>query len=178
MVLIIPTPQVDLSAPVIFLDIDGVLNHLNVYGKREPYINRDSMNCLNVILDETGANIVISSAWRYLITEKLMTLAGFQHMLMTHGLGIFGNVIGKTAPDESVFGNDRYAQIKGWLAVWPPRKWGQAVRSALPWIAIDDTPMVGLPPEHVVYTDPRYGLKSDGVVEAIAKIKQQMKGDS
>ena len=64
---------------VIFLDIDGVLNHENFYESRfntEIYPNGfgtyplcefcpESVDNLNKILEETGAKIVISSSWRF-----------------------------------------------------------------------------------------------------------------
>ena len=64
---------------VIFLDIDGVLNHENFYESRfntEIYPNGfgtyplcefcpESVDNVNKILKETGAKIVISSSWRF-----------------------------------------------------------------------------------------------------------------
>ena len=60
---------------VIFLDIDGVLNHHNFYINRSnqsiyqnyPYSEFDpiSVSLLNRIVDETGAKIVLSSDWRF-----------------------------------------------------------------------------------------------------------------
>ncbi len=63
---------------VIFLDIDGVLNHENHYKwlmetdeptplqQVYPYseFNPESCKILNRIIDETGAKIVLSSSWR------------------------------------------------------------------------------------------------------------------
>lgn len=171
MALIIPQAQPSLAKPVIFLDIDGVLNHLDVYDKREPYINRDNMNALNVLLDETGANLVISSAWRYLITEKLMTVEGFHHMLVTHGLGYNRHIIGKTVPDGGEFGQDRGAQIRHWMET--TFRYHLGGPTGTPWVAIDDTEMPTLPAAHVVYTLPHQGLRSHQVSEAIEKLKAQ-----
>jgi hypothetical protein len=63
---------------VIFLDIDGVLNHERFYKERHerrneegalehPYSEIDitSVNNLNNLCDETGAKVVISSTWRH-----------------------------------------------------------------------------------------------------------------
>lgn len=60
---------------IIFLDIDGVLNHEAFYKERHeiqcgwehPYseIDPKAVNNLNTLCDETGAKIVISSTWRH-----------------------------------------------------------------------------------------------------------------
>lgn len=64
----------------IFIDIDGVLN--------DHSISNDSGYCgilpicmsrWNSILRSTGAQVVISSAWRYMVLEGSMTLEGFRH---------------------------------------------------------------------------------------------------
>jgi hypothetical protein len=63
---------------IIFLDIDGVLNHEAFYGQRHdnlkkgikikhPYSEIDPacVEKLNVLCGETGAKVVISSTWRH-----------------------------------------------------------------------------------------------------------------
>jgi hypothetical protein len=67
---------------IIFLDIDGVLNHENWYKKRQqlkngldqkewsdhyPFYEFDpeSVERLNKIIDQTGALVVVSSTWRH-----------------------------------------------------------------------------------------------------------------
>lgn len=57
---------------IIFLDIDGVLNHQAYYesdrwdksGKRDSDIDPKSVEILNGIIKNTGAKVVISSTWR------------------------------------------------------------------------------------------------------------------
>lgn len=63
---------------VIFLDIDGVLNHQEWYRKRKDTVDQndisshypfyefdpESVKQLNRIIDETGAKVVVSSTWR------------------------------------------------------------------------------------------------------------------
>lgn len=166
MTLLIGRPAPDMTKPLIFLDIDGVLNTSCVFDRRERFINPENMNALNLLLDETGANLVISSAWRYLITDKLMTLEGFHHMLTTHGLAYERHVIGKTEHDGGEFGNDRADQIWGWIHKNYPQIWSA-------WIALDDTKMPSMPAHHVVYTLPHQGLRVSHVQEAIAKISAQ-----
>jgi hypothetical protein len=63
---------------IVFLDIDGVLNHEDFYRKRHedklngfkgpeyPYSEIDTKSIINLnsLLEETGASVVISSSWR------------------------------------------------------------------------------------------------------------------
>lgn len=169
MSLILPRAGPDLSAPIVFLDIDGVLNHMNVFDKRERFINPENMNALNMLLDETKANLVISSAWRYLICDKLMTLEGFHHMLTTHGLAYERHVIGKTMPDKAGY-DCRARQILAWLHC-NFREMGGGDNPV--WIALDDTRMDDMISDHAVYTTSHEGLRSKQVTEAIGKIRWQ-----
>lgn len=84
---------------VIFLDIDGVLNHDNYYGtdefmlhdrfKPNSQICRDTVQLLNHFIEDTKCKVVITSTWRLgrTITElqKLLDNKGFT-----------GIVVGKT----------------------------------------------------------------------------------
>lgn len=50
---------------IIFLDIDGVLNTYGAYGIHDPNSTKpECIERLNVILNETGAKIVIISSWK------------------------------------------------------------------------------------------------------------------
>lgn len=83
---------------IVFLDIDGVLNHSATRGamwsEDEPLpipIAPECMARLNRLIAETGAKIVISSSWRLFARWEDLGPA-----LMRHGL--VGDVIGET-PD-------------------------------------------------------------------------------
>lgn len=90
-------------AKVIFLDIDGVLND---------HVPRDNGYCgmqmefvheLNRILAAVpDAQLVISSAWRYMVIRGEMTLKGFEFLLVSHGVNCLGRVHGVTDPDDDV----------------------------------------------------------------------------
>ena len=81
---------------VIFLDIDGVLNHENHYNwlyntdeptplqREHPYseFNPNSVKELNRILDETNAKLVISSSWRLDGIPVLQNI--FKHIGLYH----------------------------------------------------------------------------------------------
>lgn len=103
---------------VLFLDIDGVLNgHEKLPGSQYCGIRPDCVARLNHVLKETGAKIVVSSAWRYLILGGSMTLDGFGYLLTTHGL--LSEPIGHTRRDVSETVTDRGRQCREWLDAHP-----------------------------------------------------------
>ncbi len=106
--------------PLLFLDIDGVLNSHDANEYRINSIHRDKIARLNQIVQATGAEIVISSAWRYMILGAAMTLDGFRYMLVTHGLAPFVKIIGHTKSDEQI--PERGDQITDYLTTfgWRP----------------------------------------------------------
>jgi hypothetical protein len=72
--------------PFIFLDIDGVLNAHKQHANGYNGLDLTSVAILNGVLDRTGASIVVSSAWRYLVHRGDMTVRGLGYLLGTHGL--------------------------------------------------------------------------------------------
>ncbi|HEY0708182.1 MAG TPA: HAD domain-containing protein [Polyangia bacterium] len=112
---------------IIFLDIDGVLNDRS----RDPAaesssFDRAAVARLNRVLATTGAKLVLSSSWRYVILDGTMTLGGFDFLLRTHGMAQ-ESLIGVTCEDEVVPG--RAAQIRRWLDQHGP---------CGVWAAVDD----------------------------------------
>lgn len=104
---------------VVFLDVDGVLNHENFLrvldeqhrqlqhtrgGKEcdcyilENQIDKASIARLNRLLEATGAKVVISSSWR-----KLLDPPELERVLVKHGFA--GEIIGETpdGPNDPVF---------------------------------------------------------------------------
>jgi hypothetical protein len=62
---------------ILFLDMDGVLNAHEWLGEAGSCdVRHDCVLRLNRILHETGAAIVLSSAWRYMVHGGDMTLPG------------------------------------------------------------------------------------------------------
>lgn len=56
---------------VIFLDVDGVLNHANSEGNGEPAnLDHEKFILLKEIVDKTDAKIVLSSTWRFTYEEN------------------------------------------------------------------------------------------------------------
>lgn len=98
---------------ILFLDVDGVLNDHGPMMNMYCGIDKEKVNLLNRVLDETGCYIVISSARRYMILGGDMTIRGFEHMLLTHGLKCYNRIIGHTPSDEKI--RTRGQQISWWL---------------------------------------------------------------
>lgn len=114
--------------PFLFLDIDGVLNaHEFDPAVMCGQIHPDKVARLNRVLRETGARIVLSSAWRYLVHRGEMNLMGFEWLLRSHGV-LADRLVGVTRPDtltRSVYRgepgtwpvcDERGAQIADWIA--------------------------------------------------------------
>jgi hypothetical protein len=115
---------------ILFLDIDGVLNA----HEWDPdvlcgQIHRDKVQLLNGVLRATGARVVLSSAWRYIVHRGEANLAGMDWLLRSHGL-LANRLVGVTRPDTMradpnytgepkswPVHNERGQQIADWLAV-------------------------------------------------------------
>lgn len=99
---------------VLFLDIDGVLNdHISLELTDSCGIKRSCVDQLNIIIHNTDCDVVISSAWRYMILGGAMTIRGFEYMLRTHGVSSKMNILDTTKPDESIA--TRADQVADWL---------------------------------------------------------------
>jgi hypothetical protein len=86
--------------PILFLDIDGVLNRHCRFPNGYCGIDREQVEVLNEVLYAVpSAKLVISSAWRYEILNGNMTLKGFEYLLLVHGIACRGRLAGHTAID-------------------------------------------------------------------------------
>ena len=137
---------------VIFLDIDGVLAPIrrwDRYGDLEPA----RIQVLNEIVAAAGADVVVSSTWRY-----GKTIAELQEILQAQGFT--GCVLDKTPIGAP--GADRGEEIAAWLAE-------HAVSG---YVIIDDHVDMGELRTHLVQTHPALGLQPANAPAAIAILMQ------
>jgi hypothetical protein len=141
---------------VIFLDIDGVLAPIRQwdrYGDLEPAC----IEVLNEIVSLGGADVVVSSTWRY-----GKSIAELQEML--DAVGFAGRVVGMTPIAE--LGTTRSAEITAWLAA----------HSVQSYVIIDDHVDLGALRGRLVPTHPAHGLRPVDASRAIALLMQPTNG--
>ena len=118
----IATPKRDAShAAVLFLDIDGVLNgHDFDELAQSSSIRTACVARLNRVLAATACDVVISSAWRYMVLNGAMTLSGFGYLLRTHSVRLNAPLLGTTGRDtQTEDPAERGRQVQAWLAEHP-----------------------------------------------------------
>lgn len=106
--------------PLLFLDIDGVLNGHEQFNAQvgSSVIQAQAVNLLNLVLKHTDSQFVLSSAWRYLVHRNEMSLSGLSWLLRSHG--IYDRLVGVTRMDTMVtperpVPDERGVQITEWL---------------------------------------------------------------
>jgi Swiss Army Knife RNA repair-like protein len=149
-------PHVD-QTRVIFLDIDGVLAPIRQwdrYGDLEPAC----IAVLNEIVAETGADVVVSSTWRY-----GKTVAELQAMLDAHGF--VGRVRDKTPVGPP--GATRGDEIAAWLSQ----------HGVDAYVIVDDHVDMGALVSRLVLTQPAHGLRpadSARIIETLRRTAQSI----
>jgi len=154
-----------MNSPIIFLDIDGVLNSLSRADEPADLFREilsPHVMALNKIVRATDAKMVLSSSWRYYIHNGMMSLSGFELMLHTHG--VRGSLVGHTRRDKDEY-EPRWLQIRDWLRDNRPPTPGDLQRYCI----LDDDPDAfgGL---HGVQTNGS-GLTTEDAEQAIAILK-------
>jgi len=98
---------------IIFLDIDGVLNVISQgYDRFGSVFHEHLVDNLRLIIDHTGADIVISSTWRVDGLDKMREMWKYRNLP--------GNIIGITPvsrwmEDGEIDGHDRGYEIQYWI---------------------------------------------------------------
>ena len=143
---------------VVFLDIDGVLAPIrqwNRYGD----LDTACIRVLNEIVARGGADVVVSSTWRY-----GKTIGELQAMLDAEGFS--GRVLDKTPTGAP--GADRGEEIAAWLA-------DHAVAG---YVIIDDHADMGQLHARLVQTQPAHGLQPADAPRAIATLLRPVDGSA
>jgi len=154
---------------IIFLDIDGVLSLNSDYGKANDNkwgsyrFDQKAVAVLNFILQQTNAEIVLSSDWRTHYTLQEMREI-FAHNFVLRG------PIGFTTRSKNYNGdnleNGRAEEIKAWIEL-------HAWKDDTKWVAVDDLNMLDqLYPNFVWCPNSNEGIKQTGVKDKIIKILQ------
>lgn len=79
--------MIEPARPLLFLDIDGVLNRHEPHPNRFCGIAADLMTNFNTVVETVpSVQIVVASAWRYMILDGSMNLTGFANLMQSHGL--------------------------------------------------------------------------------------------
>ncbi len=135
-------------APVLFLDVDGVL--LPPASDRRMEKARESLDQLHRVVETTGCEIVLSSMWRLILGAGGVGVVDHNRaeQLMRKRFGYDGpSFIGAT-PDLK--GEPRGLEIAAWLA-------SQAEAPPC-WAVVDDDPDMPFVRHRFVQTNPRIGL--------------------
>jgi hypothetical protein len=135
---------------VIFLDIDGVVAPTT---ERDRYGDLDSacIAVLNEIVERSGAEVVVSSSWRFGKSVGVL-----HKMLAAHGF--VGRVVDKTPTD--VRGLTRGEEIAAWLASHPVEG----------FVILDDHRDMGDLMGHLVQTQTSKGLRPVDADRAVEKL--------
>lgn len=163
---------------VLFLDIDGTLNDHTRMSNQYCGIKRTCVDNLNRILDTLpDLKIVISSAWRYMILREIMTIKGFEMLLLTHGIKCFDKVIGYTEADGPLEDEPHHHN--------EPHKWSEmAIRgrgtqitnwvtqnNVDTFIALDDL-HINIPEHYLVNSDT--GLTDEDADNIISRLRSNI----
>ncbi len=162
---------------LVFLDFDGVLNSskfaAHLYRNNESaqdekgldLFDPQTIDCMNRIVDATGAKIVVTSSWRYLGLAKLQELWKER--------GLHGEIIGMTSLhvvdklilekgmerlEQEMNGSPRSEEIAHWL---------KSYNINANYVILDDLPMPKDLQAHAVLVNPKVGLTDIQVKQAI-----------
>ena len=154
---------------IIFLDIDGVLNTERNYRSRlrqglpwrdenGPYFDPEAVDALGRLVEQTGADIVITSTWRQLGEERMQTLWATRQMP--------GILLGGTPQLLTQMYAVRGQEIAAWLAL------NVAEDEGCRYVIIDDGR--DFLPEQIqfcVFTNPTLGLTLEDAQKAVFLIE-------
>jgi hypothetical protein len=104
-----------MDCPVLFLDMDGVMNDHSKLPSGYCGIHPEKVELLNWLFAEVpDLRIVLSTSWRYMILKGEMTLKGFEMLMLIHGIQCQGRVIGYTVADGAVEDEPDHQDALAW----------------------------------------------------------------
>lgn len=139
--------------PVLFLDVDGVLNSERWWASMPPppnpppqWVDPACVARLDALARETGARLVLSSSWRLILGVEKTGAA-----LASRGLSapLAGETPVRTHDGAEA---DRWGEIRAWLDLHP-----EVTR----WAIVDDLPLAGVPDGRLVQTSIAVGLTDE-----------------
>lgn len=156
------------SNPLLFLDVDGVLNTPNDGGLSSAMIKR-----LSNIIAKTKCQICLSTSWR---ADQSAKKSLFEALTKVGKIDIDSIYIGDT---PAIYHLPRAYEIAEFLE----SKYDQNALQSLKWVALDDMPLdnpvhesrgevlkkcKSLMKDHFVHTDDTVGMTDDDMKQAIA----------
>lgn len=151
---------------ILFLDIDGVLCTTSCYGRGKNnkwgsyMFDPKAVAVLNFILQETGAEIILSSDWRNTYTLQEMREIFCHNNVIKGPIGFTPN--SNTYSGMNLEGG-RVDEIRMWVKL-------HAWKNDVKWVAVDDLNMVDLAPNFVLCPREQEGIKRIGIKEKIIEI--------
>lgn len=134
---------------VIFLDVDGVLNH----GKQIEKVEDDKIHLLNQIVTATNSEIVLSSDWRYGLNTDDRDMILLERKLRSVGIDIMSS----TPITKHGY---RGAEIYQWINEWQ----GETIDK---FIILDDRDDMKPYMNRLIQTSFNLGLQEKHVKKAI-----------
>lgn len=164
------------EARILYLDMDGVLNGHEKLPNGYCGTRPDCVGRFNDLLsEEPDLRIVVSSAWRYLVLNEMMTLTGFENLLLTHGLQVHKRIVGVTMRDEEFMPPSPTRQ--DYVELGCEVRGNQILadlleRKPAAWVVLDD---LFIPVPHLVQTDGQRGLMPKDV-SAVRRLLNPLPG--
>lgn len=154
---------------VIFLDIDGVLNHgfpetQNAGIRDDDMIEKDKVELLSRLVKSTGAKLVLHSGWRFWFDESMKPCGGYAQILAAalegQGMTLYDKTPDLTTPE--IRQTKKFSRVKAQeILLWVERNKPDN------WVVLDDLPLGDAQVEaHQVRTDAAVGLTWDDVRKA------------
>ena len=149
---------------IIFLDIDGVLNchHTKEYIAGYVFVSDDKIQLLKKIIDKTGAQVVLSSTWRWgwILKEHNLNCSNEEIWLFESLLEKLSEYNIELLDYTRELGN-RSDEISNWLN-------NHAEERVESYVILDDvSDELSDHMDNLVETDPEYGLTDVDAKEAI-----------